>query len=260
MRTLTIDGVNLLTTYGVWIAGDDVYNGATADVETVKVPGRNGDLIYSNKRYNNFSLSYRCAIPTDGANKIALLRAFLFSNIGYRKIVDSYHSGMYRMGRITGAMNPSGIGWNANALLFTITFDCKPQHFYDSGDVETEITTSGTSISNATLFDSLPIVRIYLPSTDPGTGHNIIATFANSGRIYNTRIDKTIYTDQAASARTFIDLDCEIKEASHYDNQNGIINMNKYIIGAFPVLHPGSTTVTFTYIDKIVVKPRWWTL
>lgn len=260
MRTLTIDGVNLLTTYGVYISGDNVFNGAAADVETVKVPGRNGDLIYSNRRYNNFQLAYPCAMLGNFASNIIGLRAFLYSNIGYRKIEDSYFPGMYRMGRIVSTMNPTKIGWNKDAGLFPIVFDCKPQHFYDSGDVETEITTSGTTISNATLFDSLPLVRIYLPSTNPGTGYNLIATFANSGRIYNTRIDKTIYTDKPASARTFIDLDCEIKEASHYDDQNGIINMNKYIIGAFPVLHPGSTTVTFTYIDKIVVTPRWWTL
>lgn len=237
MRQLTIDGTSLLTQYGVWINGNKVYNGAEPNIETVKVPGRNGDLVYSNRRYNNFTISYPAAMLVSMSQNFNALRAFLYSNIGYRKIKDSYFPDMYRVGRISGNINPSDIVWNADAALFTISFDCKPQHYLDSGDIETEYTADAT-ITNDTSFDALPLMRIYGYGTVTLNGTNIT-------------VEENNYP--------YIDVDSEIQ-----DGYNGTTNLNQFLTVSgdhFPVLSPGNNTLVLgTGITKVVITPRWWTL
>lgn len=237
MRELIIDGTNLLTTYGVWIAGNNVYNNAEANVETVKVPGRNGDLVYSNRRYNNLTITYPAAIPANMTARIEALKGFLYSNLGYRMIKDSYFPTMYRMGRISGNINPTDIGWNNDSALFSISFDCKPQHYLDSGLIETEY-TSGATIANPTQFEALPLMRIYGYGTVTLNGTNVT-------------VEENNYP--------WVDVDCEIQ-----DGYNGTTNLNMFLTVSgdrFPVLSPGSNTLTLgTGITKVAIKPRWWTL
>lgn len=232
-----IDDVSLLHEYGVWISGDSVFNGAEPNVDTVKIPGRNGDLVYSNRRYNNFRLTYPSAIPSRFSTRFPALRAFLYSEIGYRKIVDSYFPDMYRMGRIVSATNPAKIGWNANAGTFKIEFDCKPQHYYKSGLIVTEFTESGT-ISNPTTFDALPLIRVY------GAGDITV-----NGSTVTVESHNYAYTD----------LDCEIQDAFCED-----ANLNPYITvstNEFPALSPGTNNITIgSGISRIEITPRWWTL
>ena len=237
MRYLKIDNTNLLTTYGVWINGNNVYNGAEANVETVKVPGRNGDLVYSNRRYNNFTMTYPAAMPGNMSTNFPLLRAFLYSTIGYRKIEDSYFPNHYRMGRISGNINPSEIGWNTGAVLFSLSFDCKPQHFLNSGLVSTDY-TAGAVIANNTLFDALPLMRIY-----------------GTGKVTLNGTEVTI----ASNNYSWVDVDCEVQDA-----YNGSVNLNEFVTVSgdhFPVLSPGNNTLTLgTGITKVTITPRWWTL
>lgn len=237
MRNLLIDDVSLLNEYGVWISGNSVYNGSEPNVDTVKVPGRNGDLVYSNRRYNNFRLAYSSAIPSRFSAKFPALRAYLYSKIGYRKIVDSYFPDMYRMGRVVGATNPSNIGWSADAATFKIEFDCKPQHYYISGLTVNTFTASG-EIINPTLFDALPIIRVY------GTGSITV-----NGSTVTIGAHNYAYTD----------LDCEIQDAFCEDaNLNAFVTVTS---DEFPVLSPGTNNITIgSGITKVEITPRWWTL
>lgn len=237
MRQLIIDGTNLLTEYGVWINGDNVLAGAEADIETVKIPGRSGDLVYSNKRFNNFSLTYQAAIPRRFMESFNALRAFLYSDIGYRQIEDSYFPEMFRSGRISGTIDPSNILWSNDAGLFSITFDCKPQHYYKAGQTASVFTANG-SITNPTLFDALPLIRVY------GAG---------SFTLNNTPV--TV----AAHNYAYMDIDCEIMDAF-----NGDANLNSFVTVSgdqFPKLRPGTNALTKgSGISKIEIKPRYWTL
>lgn len=237
MRELKVDGTSLLTNFGVCIAGMNAYNGGTPSVETVTIPGRNGDLIYSNKRYNNFTLAYPAVIARQFFSKFGDLRAFLYANIGYRQIEDSYFPDMYRMGRISGKMDPSAIVWNNNAGLFTISFDCKPQHYYQSGLEETEYTDDAT-IVNDTRFEALPIMRIYGYGTVTLNGTNVT-------------VEENNYP--------YVDVDSEVQDGYYGSN-----NMNMFLTVSgdrFPVLSPGSNTLVLGEgITKVTIKPRWWTL
>lgn len=237
IKHLQIDGVDLTNEYGVRISGTNVYNGAEANIETVKVPGRNGDLVYSNRRYNNFTLTYPCSIAKNFMNKIEPLRAFLFSEVGYRKIEDSYFPEMYRLGRISKTMNPSTILWNNKAGLFEITFDCKPQHYYNFG-LEVKTFTANGTIENPTLFEALPLLRVYGAGTF--TLNSVQVTVASHNY-----------------ART--DIDCEIMDA-FYETAN----LNSYVTVSgdqFPTLSPGTNNFTKgSGISKVEIIPRYWTL
>lgn len=237
MRHLVIDGIDLLSEYGLWISGENVYNGAEANVETVKVPGRNGDLVYSNRRYNNFKLEYACCIPSSFSSNIVSLRARLYNEVGYRRIEDTYFPQMFRLGRITGNMNPSTIAWNNDTGLFKIAFDCKPQHFYKAGETSQTYTASGT-ISNGTMFDALPFLRVYGRGTV--TINNIPVKILEHNSPYT-------------------DIDCEIMDAFCED-----ANLNPYVEVSgdqFPKLSPGTNLVTLgSGITRVQITPRYWTL
>lgn len=232
-----IDGTSLLQDFGVWINGDGTYNGADPNIETVKIPGRNGDLIYSNRRYNNFNLTYKCAMPGRFEQNYPALRAFLYSNVGYRRIEDSYFPDMVRMGRITGKIDPSTIAWNNGAALFSISFDCKPQHYLKSG-LEKIVFTGDDSIVNPTLFDAQPMIRV--------TGYG---EFTLNGIAVTVGDHNYPYSD----------IDCEIQDG-YYEN----INLNRFITISgdnFPVLSPGENELTFgDGITEIEIIPRYWTL
>ena len=237
VRELTIDGTSLLSAYSVVVSGESAYNGAIPSIETVEVPGRNGDLVYSNRRYNNLELSYPAMIQKGFESKFHDLRAFLLSNTGYRKIQDSKFPTIYRMGRIANSLDPSTIAWNSDGGLFDIVFDCKPQRYLNSGDTQTTYTSLAT-ITNPTLFDALPILRVYGAGTV--TLNGVSVTIASHNYSYTV-------------------LDCELQDAYY-----GTVNLNSYISVSgnnFPVLSPGSNTLTLgSGITRVVVTPRWWTL
>lgn len=237
MRNLVIDGKSLLYDFGVWINGDEVYSGAEPSIETVKIPGRNGDLIFSNRRFENFQLIYKCAIPSDFETRFKALRSFLYSNIGYRKIEDSYFPDHFRLGRISGNMNPSAIGWSAKAALFDITFDCKPQHYLQSGQMFSRV-TNGSVVRNETFFDALPLIRVYGNGTLTVNGTRVVI---------------------AGNTNAYCDLDCEIQDAFYQTvNLNNKITVND---DRFPVLSPGNNAVSIgSGITRVELMPRWWVL
>lgn len=232
-----IDNTSLLYAFGVWINGDNTYHGSDPNIETVKIPGRNGDLIYSNRRYNNFTLTYKCAMPRKFEENFPALRAFLYSNVGYRIIEDSYFPDMVRLGRITGKIDPQQIAWNSSAALFNMSFDCKPQHYYKSGLEKIDITADDV-IVNPTLFDAQPMLRV--------TGYG---DFTLNG--ITVTIDAHNYP--------YTDIDCEIQDG-YYEN----VNLNRYITISgdnFPVLSPGNNELVFgDGITEVEVIPRYWTL
>lgn len=233
---LKVDGVSSLD-YGIWVSGDDVLRASEPDIETVTVPGRNGDLIYSNKRFNNFQIQYPAFIRNGFITKFMQYRAFLYSDLGYRKIEDSYFPDMFRQGRVTGSLNPSDIVWNSDAGLFSITFDCKPQHYYKSG-TEKQIIESGDLVKNPTYFKALPLIRVY--------GYGDVS--------FN---DSTITID--SHNYTYIDLDCEAQDAFY-----GTINCNNLIElsdDSFPGIDKDGATITFDEtVTRLELIPRWWTL
>lgn len=237
LGTLTIGGTSSAD-FGIWINGDGLFDSSSPDVSVTSVPGRNGDLLYSNNRFKNYTVTIPCYMRKNFQTRFADFRSFLFSDVGYRRLEDSYHPTMFRLGRITGTVNPSQILWGDNGGAFDINFDCKPQHFLKSG--ETAITVNGSAtISNPTNFESKPLLKVI------GYGTITIGS-------------ETIEIDE--NTLPYMMIDCEIMDCYYgqVTNANGYVTVSG---DEFPVLPSGDTVISYDgSITSLEVTPRWYTL
>lgn len=160
-KKLTFAG-STSASFDVAITGEGVYNAPERDVEQVVIPGRNGELMLDNGRFQNIDIVYPACIAADSqadlADAISDFRNFLCSKIGYQRLEDDYNPDEYRM-----AIYKSGLEVSPKirqAGSFEIIFNCKPQRFLKSGETAVSIASGGT-ISNPTAFESKPILEVF---------------------------------------------------------------------------------------------------
>lgn len=236
-RTITIDGKPLLD-FGIWLNGEASFMGAEADVYSVSVPGRNGDLTFFDGRYNNVQISYDCYMFKDFFEAFDDLKAFLLSNPNYRRIEGDHDIEHYRIGRISGGISVKKLEWVNEAAQFLLKFDCKPQRWLKDGEIERTMTKSG-SLVNPTPFEALPVIRV------TGTG----SIFINGAEIEIAQHGTIPY----------IDIDFELGDA-----YSGSVNCNRYISlnsDNFPPLVGGENLITMSEgIAELKIRPRWWEL
>ena len=234
MHLLTYNG-KASSDFGVVISGQDTWKKASPDLERVKIPGRNGELILTNKRYNNVDIPYQCGIIRNFDVNYTGFINHLLSDPGYHRLEDSYHPTVYRMAVFETETAPDMTALNAQGT-FTITFSCKPQMYLKSGELKQEIVNGGV-IYNPTRHDARPLIRVY------GTGE----LYIGGQMIRITECD------------SHTDIDCELQEA-----YKDTVNCNDKIELAeddFPSLPPGRTTITYNgSIYRVEITPRWWML
>lgn len=105
----------------------------------------------------------------------------------------------------------------------------------DAGDV-TVVVTDGQKIVNPTMFDALPLLRVYGVGT-LGLGENLIVI---------------------TNADSYTDIDCDMMDCFKES-----VNKNQYVQFSgndFPTLKPGDNLVTFSGITQVDIKPRWWSV
>lgn len=220
--------------FGVRISGSGTFNAPERDVESVSVPGRNGDLHIDNGRFANISIVYPAFIVKDFRHNFDAFKAFLLSKRGYEKLEDSYHPEYYRLAAYKAAIEPAMATRNV-AGSFDITFDCDPRRFLKSGEAVKTMYSGGT-ISNPTLYEALPLIRAY------GTGYFEI----NGVRV-------TIST-----ANTYTDIDSDLQEAYKGTTScNGNITLST---GMFPTLMSGTNLISMSGLSRIEITPRYWTV
>ena len=230
----TLNGVDSKT-YGVYISGQGTFSAPRREYNLVQIPGRNGDLVGNERRFENLELTYHAFIYTNFKQNIRDFRNFLLSLVGYQTLVDTYHTDEFRKVVYEGAFEPEVLPKN-DAGEFDIVFNCKPQRYLNSGTVVSTLTADG-SITNPTRFNSQPLLRVY------GTGDLGI----NGDTI------------SIAVADTYTDIDCEMMDCyKGTDNKNQYVSFSSY---NFPVLVPGSNNIDLgTGITKVEITPRWWQL
>lgn len=223
--------------FGATVSGEDTWKKPSPDLELTSVPGRNGDLITSNKRYSNIVIPYQVGITKDFDRNYTQLLNFLLSDPSYHRLEDSYHPDVYRMAVMDSSIEPSLTRLNREGQ-FKLSFSCKPQMFLKSGERKQTYTLNGV-IYNPTLFNAKPLLRVY------GEGQLTV------GEDTVTILHCDGYTD----------IDCETEDAY---KDSGEHNCNSYITLSgddFPVIHPGNCGIKLgTGITKVEVIPRWWML
>ena len=217
-KSLIFDGVDSRD-YGVYITGTAVYNAPERDVTMIEIPGRNGAFAKDNGRFQNIEVTYHAGMfgdtGTDFSDGISAFRNELCSRVGYCRLTDDYNPNEYRM-----AVYKSGLNVDAASLEageFDIVFECKPQRFLTSGETAQSI-TSGSTITNPTLFDARPLLQVWghgnididgeaISVSDVPIGRVILANAeqAEGGRAYYTGNQYT-FTINPASLDTGDDI------------------------------------------------------
>lgn len=238
MANFTFNGEILYpsTTYNISIDQSETYNTPEKDYEFVEIPGRNGDLLFDNKRFKNMTISVPIFIRSNfGLYRNQLVR-YLYSVDGYQKLTFPNDIGHYRMAAFYRAIDPQTGSFNKSGHM-TLEFNCKPQRFLNTGDNLVAIT--GSTIDNPTNFPAKPMIRFY------GNG-----TFTMNG--YTVTV-----ADREASQ--YIDIDCDLMTCS-----NGSSNLASHVTLAngYPILKGGSNAVTWSsdssLANPLQMKPRWW--
>ena len=238
MNSFTFNGTSS-ETIGLYVGGQNTFNSPQRDVTKVSVPGRNGDLVRDNGRFLNVQVAYNVVAMNDFAATAMSVRNWLLSAIGYKRLEDTYHPNHYRMARVEDTITFETSAYNATGKA-QITFDCKPQRFLKSGEEAQAFSSSGV-ITNPTLFESRPLIRVRCSDYGSGTvtiGNQIIHINNDEGDIY---------------------IDCETMNC-----YNGVVNKNNNVIlgsNGFPVLGTGDTGIDFDGdVFKVDITPRWWEL
>lgn len=228
---LTIDG-KLTSDFGIFISGIGIYNAPERDIDSVSIPGRNGDLIIDNGRFKDVEITYPCCIVQEFANKFGAFKSYLLSRRGHFRLEDDYDADHYRKAYYKNSIEPE------TQILhrvgkFNITFICDPRRFLKSGD-NVNVLTSNGSLFNPTYYESKPLIRAY------GTGYFYIGSI------------KTTIT----AANEYTDIDCEIMDAfKGATNCNGNVSCDDFSnLG----LEPGENNITLSGITKLEITPRWW--
>lgn len=231
MNQITYNGTPL-SSYGVYYDSSLSYISPEKDYELVEVLGRDGALAIYNDRFRTVELSIPCYIKSNFITNYRNLMSFLNSQKGYQRLELTQEPNHFRKGLLMALTEPD-TGQFIRDGQFTITFTCMPQRWLKTGENWATFTSNGT-ISNPTLFDAKPIIRIY------GAGQVGVGS-------------TTIKLTQAGT--NYVDVDCDIMDA-----HEGSTNMNQYLqVTDFPVLSPGSNGITLgTGITKVEIMPRWY--
>jgi len=218
--------------------GKGSYNGALRSVDFEKVPGRSGDLIMDNKRYDNITVSYDFILLEKDIrdfNEIThRVKKWLLADVGYFMLWDSYDMHHYRMGMYSGSVDISeelrGMG------EFSASFNCKPFK-YSFGGTERVVMTTPGDIVNPEYIPSMPYIKIY------GAGN--VTLFVNNDSFYFYGVDG------------YIEIDSEAMNA-----YKGITSLNNAMkTPKFPEFMPGTNTISWEgQVEKIEIIPRWCAL
>ena len=152
------------------------------------------------------------------------------------------------MGIYDGPFNPT-IQRKGDAGTFTLTFNCMPQRWLDSGETVITGLKNGGTVTNPTRFPSLPIIRVKAINNGPFTVNDITLTIS----AFSLGVNKNLT------------IDCETMEC--FDTDDGT-SYNDHLTTTdfrFPVLNAGENTITvgtiaWGYNGDITIEPRWWTL
>lgn len=245
MDSFTFNGVSSAT-LGMHVYPTDTMNVIPARVvSTYTVPGRSGDLIIDEERYDNVEREYGFVIYEGVQQNLQALRNLLSSGAGYYRLEDTFDPDHYFMAQYKAGKDPVMWWRTKDAVKGTITFDRKPQRYLKSGETPILLTSSSATVTNPTVYASKPLLHIPKNFT--------------SGRTYGVN-DVTIEVKPSSIAND-VYIDCETGEA--YLGSGG--SFNDYVIFSnhdLPVLMPGENTIigAFGTTYPLNVYPRWWEL
>ena len=133
-HNIIFNGVNSAD-YGILISGAGTYATPERNIQSIPVPGRNGDIQIDNGRYNNIQVRFEAGLSRNfEPNYLPFLRELLSAPL-YSRLEDSYHPDEFRLATFRSEMVPD-VGTIMRSGKFELIFDAMPQWFLKSGEIE----------------------------------------------------------------------------------------------------------------------------
>ncbi len=206
---------------------------------TVSVPGRNGDLHFSEDAFENTIQTYVCYFHgCEPMPAVAhAVKNWLAGSSGYHELTDAYDRNKIRRAMFIGPMDIENV-LNRYGRC-NVTFSCMPQ-VYDLDSFQNVTHNEPFEVVVSDVYPALPLITVY------GTG-------AGTLTVGNTTVQIKELDDQ-------LTLDSETQNA--YRLLNGtMINKNRTISAPeFPALR-GRTKISWTGgITHVDIVKRGWCL
>lgn len=220
--------------FGLIVSGEQTFNAPERDVETVEIPGRDGELTIGRGRFKPVTVSYPVFIRSGFRERAAAVRAWLMGADGFRRLEDSYHPDEYRLARFAGPLDFTMrfLNYSGEASL---AFTCQPQRWRKDGEFPLPCQNGGSLYNGG--FPARPLIKV------SGTGAGTLSV----GGVAVSLL----------SLDGYVMLDCDTQNAYQGTvNKNGTISAPE-----FPVLQPGENVVSWTGgVTSVEITPRWWTV
>lgn len=185
-HSITFGGINSAD-FDLYVGGEGTFNAPKRVVEVFEVPGRNGDLVVDQGRFENIEVEYTIinqeADLATFSQKLSAFRNALCSQRGYQRLTDTFHTDEFRMALFIDEFEVKPIEY-ATASEFKIKFNCKPQRFLTSGETAVDVLAPGSlrgELINPSLFGSSPLLAI----TGAGT---LDIESDNSDKVYSIEL------------------------------------------------------------------------
>ncbi|HQO56369.1 MAG TPA: hypothetical protein PK321_08575 [Clostridia bacterium] len=200
----------------------------TLRVETVKVPGRDGELTLSGMpSYEAMVLECECMVPS--VDKISAAAAWL---TGRGDLVLGNDPDYAYDAQVIDEIRFEKILRGHAHRRFTVPFLCQPLKKKATTESDIELTAPGTVV-NIGHVPSRPLIKI------EGSGNVVLAVGAYSLSI--TDINTSILIDSDLGMAT-----------------NGTVNESYKVSGEWPLLVVGNNAVGWTgTVSKVTITPRW---
>ena len=226
---------------GVRIMSKNVFSSPKYDLKFEVIPGRSGDLITSNGRFPNTTISYTCFLPAKSiselADKVTALKAWLYTEPDrYHVLTDTYDTKFQRQAVFNNKLD---IADEINKIgTFTVTFSCKPFRYSLEGQKKTTRTATNIVLNNPYPFAAKPYIKVY----GSGSGSLTIQSASHNAIWQFTDIDEYV--------------ECDSEIMNFY---KGTVLKNSTVEGeGFPTFYGGNNTITFSGgITKLEIIPRW---
>lgn len=239
MNTFSFNGT-VSSTYGLYISEKNAYSAPEKDVSEVKIPGRSGNLLLDDSRFENIKIKYDCYfIPVSGYTTLFALskaiKAWLSASaFNYYTLTDTYNPGYFRKAAYSSQIDISEVVSSLGKIQ--ITFNCKPFLYSDSGQTMITLTQAGT-VTNPELFASKPYIKV------TGTG-NVTLSIGSASFVLTAMGPN-------------LEIDSEIMNVYRGETSYN----SKMTSAGFPILAPGNNAVSWTgTVTKVEIIPRWCTL
>ena len=218
--------------FGLIISGKDIYSAPVPDVSFVSVPGRNGDVLIDNNRFNNVTVSYDVAFR-NVKSRAAAIKLWL-CRAGYFFLTDTYQPAYFRLAAFSSNLKIDELIENVGQAQ--ISFNCKPFMYSFAGRDTITLTEPGT-VTNPEAFAALPYIKI--------TGGGDITLHIRN------------HSYSLTGVSSYIELDSEMMAAY----KGSVLCNDKINFKEFPMLPTGKSNISWTgAVTQVEIVPRWRTV